>query len=136
MQKNGLGIEPRFFAKEHLVSADLFDIKLVWGEDYDFYLKLRRLHVKEAWCKSRIFHNEPEKLMSILNKNYRYGKAIPDFHKIDRHIFPMLIKQTYVTVKESPKFVPKSFSLRIGILILLFFRVLAMAIGLMFRFRV
>jgi len=114
-----------------MISAGLFDEKLIWGEDYEFYFRLKRMRVKEAWCKSNIYHYEPKTLIQILHKTYRYGKSMPNLDRINGQIPLLLIRQTYLTAKEMPKNVPKSFPSRIGILVLLYFKVLATIAGLL-----
>jgi len=129
--EEALGYEPRFFVKGHMKSTGFFNEELVWGEDYEFYLRLKRTHVKEAWCRSRIYHYEPKKLVQILQKDYRYGKSMSNLHRINRRISLLLIKQTYLTLKAVPKNPPRSFLSRIGIFILLSFRTLATIAGLL-----
>lgn len=131
VQDHALGSEPRFFARKCIKSTSLFDEGLVWGEDHEFYLRLKRMHVKEARSRSGIYHYEPKTLAQILHKNYRYGKAIAHLQSVNGHMPSHIIKQTYLTVKAGAKSLPRPLLSRIGIFVLLGLRTLAMAAGLL-----
>jgi glycosyltransferase involved in cell wall biosynthesis len=129
--KNVLGYAPRFFAKKYIEAAGLFNEELYWGEDYELYLRLKKMNIEESWCKSRIYHYEPKSLVKILRKNYYYGRFMnrlkfPDASLAGRSL---LARKTYSTAKAVPKTHSKSVLSCIGIYALLGFRILATTLG-------
>lgn len=68
-----------FFVKEDIVRVGMFNVALVWGEDYDLYQRLKERNVKEAFCESKLYHYEPVTIKGIVNKNLRYGESMPAF---------------------------------------------------------
>jgi len=58
--------EPRFFIKEQITRVGMLDATLLWGEDYDLYEKLKKVNIKEAFCKSKIYHYELTSVRKIL----------------------------------------------------------------------
>ena len=126
-----MGFEPRFFAKEQVKTNGFFNEKLVWGEDHDFHLRLRKLHLKEAWCISRIYHFEPRTLAQILHKNFSYGKSMSRLQSMHRRIPWLAIKHTFYTIREGPRLIQRSIPSWIGIFILLGLRTLARAAGML-----
>ncbi len=134
-QNNVLGIEPRFFLKDHVTSAGSLNEKLSWGEDYELFLRLRRMNLKEAWCRSRIFHHEPRTLAKILRKNYQYGKSMAHLPRTNMDLPRQIsiISQTYLTAKAIPRSFPRSFLSYVGMFILLGLRTLAIIFGLLLR---
>lgn len=137
VDEDALGCEPRFFVKELIEFTGFFNEEFVWGEDYEFYLRLRRIHLKEAWCRSRIYHYEPETLAQILRKNYRYGKSMAHLQHVGGGFSwrARIIKQTYLTAREVPRNLPRSVLSWIGIFILLGLRTLVTVAGLLLAFR-
>jgi glycosyltransferase involved in cell wall biosynthesis len=73
--------QPRFFARQHLMDAGLFDATLLWGEDYDLYERLKELGVKEAFCNAVLYHFEVVSLRQFLLKNLRYGDSMSTFRR-------------------------------------------------------
>ena len=78
--ETGIGVA-RFFLKRHVIKAGLYDEDLVWGQDREFYERIKALHPKETWSKNCIFHLEPSKLSQITAKYFRYGKSAKLFYE-------------------------------------------------------
>lgn len=78
--ETGIGVA-RFFLKSHVIKAGLYDEDLVWGQDREFYERVKALHPKEAWSKNRIFHLEPSTTSKITAKYFRYGKSARLFYE-------------------------------------------------------
>jgi glycosyltransferase involved in cell wall biosynthesis len=78
--ETGIGVA-RFFLKSHVIKAGLYDEDLVWGQDREFYERIKALHPKETWSKNCIFHLEPSKLSKITAKYFRYGKSARLFYE-------------------------------------------------------
>lgn len=96
-----IGNFPRFFRRRHL-STVAFNEELVWGEDLDLHTRMKALGVDEAYCKSYMIHYEPHSLRRIILKHFHYAKAIPAFsHEADNMIYPKLVKNTFLTIKEA-----------------------------------
>lgn len=121
--------EPRFFVRKELLSVGLLDSALLWGEDYDLYEKLRKMHVKEVICKSKIYHIEPASLKKILIKSFSYGKSLPIFlEKTKKDVPTLLIKQAFLTFNKILKTFRKKLVI-IGCATLLFLKACFLAAG-------
>ena len=93
--------EPRFFVKSRLQELGAFYVKLVWGEDYELYERLKRVHVKEGFCSSVLYHAEAASLRQMFLKNLHYGKTMPNFLKqTDNVIFPSMLSHAMLTFVE------------------------------------
>lgn len=126
--------EPRFFVKELILRAGMFDTALLWGEDYDLYEKLKKMNVKETLCKSEIYHYENESLRKLLLKNLRYGRSMPVFlHQTKKRIFPSMFRHALLTLIEILKN-SKSPAMICGCAFLLYLRGCSMLIGLQLGF--
>lgn len=123
---------PRFFVKEYLSSAGLLNEDLVWREDYEFYRRLRSLGVGEAWCKSRIFHNEPSSIRKMVIKNFRYGKFMHKFLNQTRNgPFLSLFNKAFLVLWEALKNLRETPQLTVGCLLFLFLKAFATTLGLL-----
>jgi glycosyltransferase involved in cell wall biosynthesis len=124
--------EPRFFLRRHLITAGLFNEKLLWGENFDLYLKIKELGVKEAWARSMVYHLEPLFLKEILIKTICYGESLIDFSgQTHKAAIGLLHKNTLLALKEALKDLGKSPLSVVGCLFILYIRISAMTIGLL-----
>jgi len=78
--ETGIGVA-RFFLRGHVIKAGLYDVDLVWGQDREFYERMKALHPKETWAKNCIFHLEPSAVSKITAKYFRYGKSARLFYE-------------------------------------------------------
>jgi glycosyltransferase involved in cell wall biosynthesis len=131
--RNIIHSEPRFFIKEQITHVGMLDTALLWGEDYDLYEKLKGANVKEAECKSKIYHYELTSIQNVLVKNLRYGKSMPVFlQQTTKQVFPLMVRHSLLTFgevfrnfKESPAIIVacavllclKSYSMVVGFLL-------------------
>lgn len=93
--------EPRFFSKEQIIRVGMLDERMVFGEDYFLYEKMRKVNVKEAFSKSEVYHYELASIKEILIKDLRYGKSMPVFlRQTEKSILPLMIKHTILTFRE------------------------------------
>jgi hypothetical protein len=60
-----------------------FDTRLDVAEDFNLYIKIRKLCVKEAWTTSPIYHFEEDNLVEILRKSIFYSEALLSICKDD-----------------------------------------------------
>ena len=124
--------EPRFFIKGQIARVGMLDSALLWGEDYDLYEKLRKVGVKEALCKSRVYHHEPTSIGKILMKNLRYGKSMHIFlQQTKKQIFPLMLRHALLTFREIFRNFKKSPAIIMGCAALLCLRTYSMVIGLL-----
>lgn len=128
---NILSGEPRFFLKERILQVGMLDVALVWGEDLALYEKLKEAHVKEARCKSYIFHYELASIKELLSKNLRYGKSIPTFkQETKRGVYRKMLRHALLTFREIFSDFARSPTVIMGCLILLCLKAYAMAMTL------
>jgi glycosyltransferase involved in cell wall biosynthesis len=124
--------KPRFFVREEISRAGMFDGALLWGEDYDLYEKLKKANVKEAECKSKIYHYEFASIRNTLLKNLRYGKSMPVFlQRTEKQIFPLMFESALLTFRKVFKNFGNSPSVIIGCVVLLCIRSYSTMIGLL-----
>jgi glycosyltransferase involved in cell wall biosynthesis len=126
---------PRFFVKKEITRAGILDNPLPWGEDYDLYRKLRKANVREAECKSKIYHHEPTSAKDTLIKNLRYGKSNAFFLQQTRlRIFPLMFEHALLTFRKVFKNFKNSPSVIVGCVVLLsiksYFMVIDLLVGL------
>lgn len=101
---NTLASEPRFFLREQIVRMGMYNDRLVWGEDYDLYTRMRKMNVKETSCSSKIYHCERVSLREILLKILRYGNSMPAYTSVaEQRILLPLIGHSVLTFKELMK---------------------------------
>ena len=69
---------PRFFRKSAFKELGGYDEKLIFGEDFDLYIRLERIGFKTGRIHSKIMHHEEElSIRRIALKAYNYGKSLP-----------------------------------------------------------
>jgi glycosyltransferase involved in cell wall biosynthesis len=124
--------EPRFFIKEKITHVGMLDNSLLWGEDYNLHEKLKRANVREAECKSKIYHQELTSIKDTLIKNLRYGKSMPVFlQQTKKQIFPLMFGHTLLTFREVFKNFKNSPSVVVGCAVLLYTKLCSIMIGLL-----
>jgi glycosyltransferase involved in cell wall biosynthesis len=124
--------EPRFFVKEQIIHVGMLDASLLWGEDHDLYDRLKKMKLKEAWCRSKLYHYEPTSIKKILVKNLRYGKSMPIFmQQTKKQIFPLLLRHALLTFREVFKNFKKSPAIIVGCAVLLYLKTYSIMIGLL-----
>ena len=124
--------EPRFLIKEQITRVGMLDAALLWGEDYDLYEKLKKANIKEASCKSKLYHYELPSIRKILIKNLRYGKSMPIFlQQTKKQIFPLMIRHALLTFREVFRNFKKSPAIIAGCAILLYLKTYCRLIGLL-----
>jgi glycosyltransferase involved in cell wall biosynthesis len=130
--KNILAGDPRFFTKEAIVRAGMFNDGLVWGEDYDLYKRARRMNVRETWVKSELCHYEPTSIRKVLFKSFRYGNTMPTFARRtkQRILWPM-VNHSLLALKELLREQGRHPAIVAGCAVLFCSKALVMAIGLM-----
>ncbi len=123
---------PRFFKTEVLKKLGE-DENIVFGEDWDLYLRFKEQGFTSNIVKEHILHTESNSLSKILLKNYFYGlyfKTIAKKHgtKIFRRytVFPFPIKKILIHFKKDPKIVSIYIILRL-------FRIIFFLIGVTTR---
>jgi arabinofuranan 3-O-arabinosyltransferase len=123
---------PRFFIREEITRVGMLDNSLHWGEDYDLYRKLKKVNVREAESKSKIYHHEFTSIRDIMIKNFRYGKSMPVFLQQTRQqIFPSMFEQALLTFRKVFKNSKNSPSVIIGCAVLLCIKSYSTMIGLL-----
>jgi glycosyltransferase involved in cell wall biosynthesis len=123
--------KPRFFKRDELEKAGLFDESLLWGEDYDLYERLKRQGVREAVCVPVLYHFEAVSLKQFLLKNLRYGDSMSAFkQKSDGQGFSVMIKHSFLTFIEIIKR-PKRLSIVAGCALMLLLKSTATVLGLL-----
>jgi len=122
--------KPRFFIKEKITRVGMLDTALLWGEDYELYEKLKGANVKEAECKSKIYHYEFASIQNILVKNLRYGKSMPVFlQQTTEQVFPLMVRHSLLTFREVFRNFKKSPAIIVACAVLLCLKSYSMAVG-------
>jgi glycosyltransferase involved in cell wall biosynthesis len=124
--------EPRFFVKEQIIRAGMFNDRLLWGENLDLYKRMSILGVRETTCESQLYHFEPATVRGILSKLFRYGTSLQDFrHDSGSPLFLLLLNHSLLTLKLVAKDYKKSPSIILGCATLLFLKTCYLTIGLL-----
>ncbi len=124
--------EPRFFVKERINQVGLLDANLLWGEDYNLYKRLKEIDTREASCKSKLYHYEPDSIKKISLKNLHYGKSVPIFMQRSRkRVLPSLFNSSLYTIREVFRDFKKSPSIIVGCTFLLCLKACLMIAGLL-----
>ena len=136
--KNILSGEPRFFVREQINRVGMFDVTLVWGEDYDLYGRLKEVNAKEAICASNVYHYELVSLPEILAKNLHYARYMPAFvSQTQKHILSLMVRHALLTLREVFRDFRKSPATIVGCVILLCLKayaaVISFSVGLLVR---
>lgn len=128
---NILSGEPRFFAKEHVLHVGMLDSTLVWGEDYDLYLRLKRANVKETCSSSCIYHCETDTLRGFVVKNIRYAKSMPAFTRQTRkRVLPSMFIHALLTLRGILKSSHVDLKAVAGCILLLYVKACCVSVGI------
>jgi glycosyltransferase involved in cell wall biosynthesis len=123
----------RFFIKTQLEKIGMFDVALLWGEDYDVYERLKNMNVKEAYCISVLYHYESVSLRQWFMKNLRYGETVPVFiRKTNKNIFTPMLRHALLTFIQVLK-EPQRPDVVIGCAFLLWLKSCSVGIGMLKR---
>jgi glycosyltransferase involved in cell wall biosynthesis len=120
VNKQTIGSIPRFFLKNVIMRAGLFDENLTIGEDWELYTRLKRNGVKEAYSSSRILHHEPSSISKIMARELRYSTFIHLHSQRFKKEHMSLFKNSLLSLKEALKGFRRYPQLVAGSLILLF----------------
>jgi glycosyltransferase involved in cell wall biosynthesis len=125
--------EPRFFNKEKITRLGMLDGRMVFGEDYLLYEKMRKANVKEAYCKSKVYHYELASIEEILLKDLRYGRSMPIFLKqTEKPILSLMLRHAILTFRELIKDM-RSLTMLVGCAVLVWLKTCTIVIGLISR---
>ena len=129
--ETGIGVA-RFFLRSHVIKAGLYDENLIWGQDREFYERVKALHPKETWSKNCIFHLEPSAISKIAAKYFRYGKSARLFYKKMKgrpKTYGSTSRNFSVVLREMSKGLRKSPTIVVGSLFVVSIKAGAMATG-------
>jgi len=130
--RNIIQSKPRFFIKAQITSVGMLDTALLWGEDYDLYERLKKANVKEAECKSKIYHYELTSIQKTLIKNLRYGKSMTSFlQQTTKQVFPLMLTHDLLTFREVFRNFEKCPAIITGCVVLLCLKTYSIMIGLL-----
>ena len=127
-----IGSIPRFFIKEVILRAGLFNEDLVIGEDWELYARLKRTGIKEAYCNSCMLHLEPSSLREIMAKELRYSRFIPLHSRRFKEEHMPIYENSLLSLREALKGFRRSPLLVVGFLFLLFVKTCMWAIRFTF----
>ncbi len=131
VNKETIGSVPRFFIKEIILKAGLFNEDLAIGEDWELYARLKTTGVKEAYCNSYTLHLEPSSIKKIMTRELHYSRFIPLYSsRFREHV--LIYKNSLLSLKEALKGVRRSPLLVVGSLFLLFVKTCIWAIRFTF----
>jgi len=71
---------PTFFKKDVFLAAGGFDEHLVFGEENDLSLRIRKLGFKVSRIKSYVWHHEGS-LKAVIMRKFYYGRTSPSYLK-------------------------------------------------------
>lgn len=121
--------KPRFFIRKNLLDIGLLDNSLLWGEDYDLYIRLKNSGIKEESCKAIIYHNENLSLKKFFLKNLHYANSISNSkQKNPNQNFSLMLNHTTLTLLKIIR-KPEKFTNFIGCNILLLVKSAAIVLG-------
>lgn len=132
VNKQTIGSIPRFFVKEVILRAGLFNGNLTIGEDWELYARLKRNGVKEAYCSSRMLHLEPSSIRKIMTRELHYSRFISLHSKRFKEEHMSIYKNSLLSLKEALKGFRRSPLLVVGSLFLLFVKTYIWAIRFAF----
>jgi glycosyltransferase involved in cell wall biosynthesis len=131
-RRDMINSKPRFFVKDEITHVGMLDNSMLWGEDYYLYRKLKKANVREAECKSKIYHHELTSIRDILLKNLRYGKSMPVFlQQTKKQIFPLMFEHALLTFRKVFKNFRNSPSVIFGCAVLLCIKLYSTLMGLL-----
>jgi glycosyltransferase involved in cell wall biosynthesis len=123
---------PRFFKKSVFQKLGGYDEKLVFGEDFDLYIRLERMGFKTDRISPKIMHHEEELSMErIILKAYNYGKSLPAIIMKNPHL--LLKRHNPLSIILNLKTLFKSPLHAAGLLTIKIIEYLAYLIGLLIR---
>ncbi len=123
--------KPRFFTRQNLLDAGMFNPTLLWGEDYDLYERLKALGIKEAVCNTVLYHFEVVSLKQFLLKNLRYGDSLSTFRRQSGgQGFSVMINHAVLTFAQILK-KPQKLSWIAGCTVFFFIKSTAMVLGVL-----
>jgi glycosyltransferase involved in cell wall biosynthesis len=127
--KRTIGNFPRFFRREYL-SKNMYNENLVWGEDWELYIRMKKAGADASYCKSCMIHLEPFSLKEMILKHISYTKAIPAFSlNVDRGIYRALLRNACLALSEALRKPPSPSYVLAGTLVFLCFKTFAITIG-------
>lgn len=124
--------EPRFFVKEQIVRVGMLTSSLHWGEDYDFYQRLKEMGVKEASCNSMLYHCEPVSLGGIMTRYIRYGESMPTFMRHSKEqVLSRVVRHSLLAWEETLSALGERPDITLGCTFLLGMKTFALITGLL-----
>jgi glycosyltransferase involved in cell wall biosynthesis len=121
VNKETIGSIPRFYVKEVILRAGLFNESLVIGEDWELYARMKKNGVKEAYCDSSMLHIEPSSLGRIMRRELQYSRFIRSHsRRFKQEYDEPIYKNSLRTLKEALKSLRRWPALVVGSLFLLF----------------
>ncbi|MBS7648422.1 glycosyltransferase [Candidatus Bathyarchaeota archaeon] len=120
---------PRFY-KRDVLKCSTFKENMRFWEDVEFYQRLRKLGVKEAWCKRHIIHFEVGSLRSVISKYVSYGRSIAEFRR--SHLkapYALTLRLTISTLIRVIRNPGKVLSVFLGCLFLVAIKGLSLTLG-------
>jgi glycosyltransferase involved in cell wall biosynthesis len=131
VNKETIGSVPRFFVKEIILKAGLFNEDLAIGEDWELYARLKTTGVKEAYCNSYILHLEPSSIKRIMTRELHYSRFIPLYSsRFREHV--LIYRNSLSPLRKALKGFRRSPLLVVGSLFLLFVKTCMWVIRFMF----
>lgn len=132
VNKQTIGSVPRFFVKEVILRAGLFNEDLIIGEDWELYARLKRTGVKEAYCNSSMLHLEASSIGKIMAKELHYSRFIPSHSRRFGEEHMSTYKNSLLSFREALKGFRRSPLLVVGSLFLRFVKTCIWAIRFTF----
>lgn len=127
--KRTIGNFPRFFKREYLTRIT-YNESLVWGEDWELYVRMKAEGADETYCKSHMLHLEPQSLREMMLKHIGYTKAIPTFSlNITNRIYLSLVKNAGMAFVEAIRNPPTPPYILAGSFVFICFKSIAMFLG-------
>jgi glycosyltransferase involved in cell wall biosynthesis len=124
--------EPRFFVKEQIVRVGMFASAVHWGEDYDLYQRLKEMGVKEASCKSMLYHCEPVSVRGIMTRYMRYGESMPAFMRHSKEqVFSRVARHSLLAWEKTLSELGERPGITLGCTVLLGMKAFALMAGLL-----
>jgi glycosyltransferase involved in cell wall biosynthesis len=132
VNKQTVGSIPRFFVKEIILAAGLFNENLTIGEDWELYARLRKKGVKEAYCGSRMLHLELSSFRKIITKDLHYSRFIRSHSRRFKEEYMSIYENSLLSLKEALKGLGRTPQLVVGSLFLVFVKTCIWAIKFAF----
>lgn len=121
---------PRFYRRDVLLRFSAFNDELRFWDDQELHQRLKDAGVKEAWCKSRVFHCESGSLRDVTVKYLSYGQSIVTFEETGKNAPRILTaKLTVSTMLEVLRNPGRSLRLFLGFAFLFAVKSMSAALG-------